>query len=1075
MSAWPAVPLNIWKLFVRHVIRPEYRDFALRPEEYAGAAGEVLVVALASGWALTYFFNHQVIEDNILKKIVGYNNLCVGWDEPPAVYFAAPLYLVIIYCYIRFMHLDTFRMKLTPAITSMQRRTVLISNSLTAIAFALSFQLMVIGPMQSAMGHSCAFIVLIIAFYFYYLSNFLEVDVKYHPQGVGVFIIFYGIAAFGFSFCALYQLFAFDRETSEPGRISPRLIQLLDYSWFLCIGLSSWFSPRAPSILHKSALAPGEEIRPLLSTTRCLRQNLCPKARDVHSPEDSADASDEVLLATMVASWLLTYAFNPGRIHDGEPTVDRGGYISFWAGWDSGPALYFGASVYPWIAFLQLEHMRLATFRMRLATSDKLFRRFCVFLANIFVAICYCTGVLMFIFRDGRPVYMHCGAIFLLAVSVWLAFLTSFATSDSVTHPAGSYVFLTIFGACTAGFVACGAIQTLAFDAELGRGPVDPLICKAFDYGWWWCVAAQRFLRPRGAPRIIFECELVEDDNFSFYVVGTPPTIHQPTAQDTEAKLRARACRALAAPLHLLLLPATLLGALASFAAAVARRTAACLCPCCLPSPNAGRTGPGQRPAPVPRASPFIGDALGYFAFLSRELAALRDASAKARSPVCTMNIGCPAVACLDQASTEAFMKGARVTEDTHPFLFEFHSDLFEGQKPNFCQKGEGALRVRRFLQSLTPVSEKDARFQEGLGAMEQMLQKWALVEVDGRAGDLVQMDLEKATLDVILAFTTTLFLGRTLDPDLLRPLGLDLQVPGATFTPHYPYIPRRLLPCYWGAKAVMKDVWKQIKAAPRGPDIMARAREVGLAEDEACAALLIAMTFNAFGLCNSLVNALLVLQALPRGGQEVLEDEPLLDSLAWELLRHNGPQVTTVAPRDVEIPAGREGPRHRVRRGTVLYSHLAYAQRDAAVYSDPDTFKPDRFSPLPPRCLRHRSDEGQEPLPTLGFGCPLGFIDDEEQRTSSHQCVFVHLAQPLVRHWVHTLARKFEWTVEETSLKRAASSPASAVPHFDYSISGLTGSGGTVSMVPKPVKRAGYRLVVFQLRDRQDAIVEAI
>jgi cytochrome P450 len=507
----------------------------------------------------------------------------------------------------------------------------------------------------------------------------------------------------------------------------------------------------------------------------------------------------------------------------------------------------------------------------------------------------------------------------------------------------------------------------------------------------------------------------------------------------------------------------------------VVKRLAACLCPCCLASPDARSDSPGGRLAPVPQASPFIGDALGYFAFLPQELVALHDAAAKARSPVCTMNVGCPVVACLNRASTEAFMKGARVTEDTHPFLFEFHSDLFEGQKPNFCQRGEEALKVRRFLQSLMPASEEDVRFKEGLDAIEQMLQKWALIEVDGQRGDLAMMDLEKGTLDVILAFTTTLFLGRTLDPDLLRPLGLDLQVPGATFTPHYPHIPRRLQPCYWGAKATMKTIWKQIRSAPRGPDIMAKAREVGLAEDEACAALLIAMTFNAFGLCNSLVNALLVLKELPRGGQEVIDDKPLLDSVAWELLRHNGPQVTTVASRDVEIPAGLEGPKHLVKRGTVLYSHLGYAQRDATVYGDPDSFKPDRFSPLPPRGLRHRTAEGREPLPTLGFGCPLGLVDDEEQRANSHQCLFVHLAQPLVRHWVWTLARKFEWVVEETSLKRAASSQASAMPHFDYSVSGLMGNGGTVSMVPKPVKRAGYRLIEFRLRDPQEAIVQAI
>ncbi|CAJ1457644.1 unnamed protein product [Effrenium voratum] len=73
----------------------------MNPEEYAAAAGELLVISIIISWILTYFFNYGIIADNQLKRRLGYNNLCVGWDEPPAQLVAAPIFVGIIWLQMR--------------------------------------------------------------------------------------------------------------------------------------------------------------------------------------------------------------------------------------------------------------------------------------------------------------------------------------------------------------------------------------------------------------------------------------------------------------------------------------------------------------------------------------------------------------------------------------------------------------------------------------------------------------------------------------------------------------------------------------------------------------------------------------------------------------------------------------------------------------------------------------------------------------------------------------------------------------------------------------------------------------
>ena len=63
-----------------------------------------------------------------------------------------------------------------------------------------------------------------------------------------------------------------------------------------------------------------------------------------------------------------------------------------------------------------------------------------------------------------------------------------------------------------------------------------------------------------------------------------------------------------------------------------------------------------------------------------------------------------------------------------------------------------------------------------------------------------------------------------------------------------------------------------------------------------------------------------MVLPLLPDRGRCLLEDEVLLESTAWELLRHNGPAVSRVLDEQVEVEAS-DGVKRRIPAGTNCYT----------------------------------------------------------------------------------------------------------------------------------------------------------
>mmetsp|Transcript_138091 Transcript_138091/g.429235 ORF Transcript_138091/g.429235 Transcript_138091/m.429235 type:complete len:293 (+) Transcript_138091:2-880(+) len=247
------------------------------PEDYAAAGGELLVLALISSWVITYFFNPAVIEKNRLKDVVGYNNLCVGWDSFPARMVAAPLFALIIYLYIQFMNLDTLRQNLETGLTMRERSITYFCNLLTGLSYCVACLIFVFDPMYYPLAHSASFVQLIFFGYFAYAANFYETDRRYHPKGSYVYLAVFGIASVTFSVMAVYMLIVFDPKTGVRGAIPWYVIAACDYMWFFCKALGSVFRPAAPSIRVSYELVSNENFTVLPGMTRDTPENFFSK------------------------------------------------------------------------------------------------------------------------------------------------------------------------------------------------------------------------------------------------------------------------------------------------------------------------------------------------------------------------------------------------------------------------------------------------------------------------------------------------------------------------------------------------------------------------------------------------------------------------------------------------------------------------------------------------------------------------------------------------------------------------------------------------------------------------------
>lgn len=238
-----------------------------RPELYLEATGECFVLCIVISWTLTSIFNPPIYRDNILRSITGYNNLCVGFDSPPARYVAMPLLVFQAYLAGRYSYLDTVRLnglKNEGSLTSCQYWFGFFTNWLFA-SWMLCFPclLVIVAGFESwtmTQIHLGLFFATLIIMWLMIAGNVLEAD---QPLLLGTKIWFacFTACTICLPICGVIDVCGFHTdiptnmlytirwEKPKPPVPWP-VTALFDYGWFACLLLAVVFLPDAPSVRY---------------------------------------------------------------------------------------------------------------------------------------------------------------------------------------------------------------------------------------------------------------------------------------------------------------------------------------------------------------------------------------------------------------------------------------------------------------------------------------------------------------------------------------------------------------------------------------------------------------------------------------------------------------------------------------------------------------------------------------------------------------------------------------------------------------------------------------------------------
>ena len=98
------------------VVSSRYPHTNVEPSMYLGAISELLAGTIVLCFIITWFHDcftgTNKLWDNPIHNMVGYNNPCAFWDQPPALYFAFLAFCPMVYLAIRYAHIDSMRAEL---------------------------------------------------------------------------------------------------------------------------------------------------------------------------------------------------------------------------------------------------------------------------------------------------------------------------------------------------------------------------------------------------------------------------------------------------------------------------------------------------------------------------------------------------------------------------------------------------------------------------------------------------------------------------------------------------------------------------------------------------------------------------------------------------------------------------------------------------------------------------------------------------------------------------------------------------------------------------------------------------
>lgn len=238
------------------------------PENYLKAAGELLFLLFGVVWGITWIWHPEVIADNPIKDVMGYNNLCVGFDMPPATYVGLLIAFPIVYLCFRYSWTDLERSVLMRSeLSDTQYRFSVATNVLYMVSicgFGLAF---VVSPYVSVTAHFLAFLQFIVVRFLVVWANVYESPSP--SRATMRFLWVYGGISLVLPAIAVANLLHYSGAPSgsAPSPLVPYQISMvLDYAWFACLALTTTFLPRGNPLRFNASVSP-EPLAPRAQTT----------------------------------------------------------------------------------------------------------------------------------------------------------------------------------------------------------------------------------------------------------------------------------------------------------------------------------------------------------------------------------------------------------------------------------------------------------------------------------------------------------------------------------------------------------------------------------------------------------------------------------------------------------------------------------------------------------------------------------------------------------------------------------------------------------------------------------------
>eukprot|EP01038_Epipyxis_sp_PR26KG_P012242 gene12242-16407_t len=515
-----------------------------------------------------------------------------------------------------------------------------------------------------------------------------------------------------------------------------------------------------------------------------------------------------------------------------------------------------------------------------------------------------------------------------------------------------------------------------------------------------------------------------------------PPPPDPKFADKVEAaKTKAFYAGAHATPLILLLVPVVVISVMIDIVVAICKRIYGKLYN---PTPSPGKYSQasisptreeesGIRRCPLRCNGEYVGDIFGYISILTGGLHGFGKLIERVGTTVFGVNYGTAMVACFDVSSVDYIFK----PYDETNYGYEDYLVNFSMFTTMVVQKGKDIFDTRGVILSLLPKSSNDESFKTSMECVRNELRQ--MVHLDEY--DLQSTPLDEYASRLIHAFACGALLGETISYDLF-----DDFYPVPFALPKYPYIPKLLLPQYYSMRSAISSIIDIMKTSPRWSEIQQLLQKSNLNENEFAQRMVTILTVNITGAKAAIMNIFMLLPQIISlmGLNNFIDNNELLDSFCWEILRFSGVFFNMISNEEVDITTSK-GDIYTIQAGTKLFTHTGYVCKDETVWSDPQVFKPDRFIHSS-RDLSQRTTEGIEPLPTLVMGCPLGHIDRTEDFRKSHQCPALLIIHSYYVELTKILTKEFRWDLDSKTLKitRELVLPhkdrnQGTVPHFDF------------------------------------------